>query len=91
MIIHNVKRLKRRIIKCVQIIFNIALVVAIVFLFIQNNHLKKELQCNKANEFKLFEIVNKQADDIFNLKANIVSIGKMLEEQTIKNKKSQKK
>ena len=91
MIIKNIKRLKRRIIKCVQIIFNIALVVAIVFLFIQNNHLKKELQCSKANEFKLFETVNKQADDIFNLKANIVSITKIVEEQDIKNKKSQKK
>ena len=74
-----------------QLLFNILIVAAVSFLFVQNIHIKKELQVSKANEFKLFNEVNKLEKDIYNLKVNIVALEKIKLDKNTKTEKLQKK
>ena len=87
--IKNLKFYKRRFFMYGQVLFNIAMIIVVTFLFMQNIHLKKELQCSKANEFKLFNEVNKLEKDVFGLKLNIIAFDKFKVEkiQKLKNNK----
>ena len=89
--IKNLKFYKRRFLRYGQPLFNIAMIIVVTFLFIQNIHIKNELQCNKANEFKLFNEVNKIENDIFSLKLNIIALDKIKVEKNTKTEKQQKK
>ena len=83
--------LKRKPKQYAHLLFNILMVVAVSFLFVQNIHIKKELQVSKANEFKLFNEVNKLEKDIYNLKVNIVALEKIKLDKNTKTEKLQKK
>ena len=83
--------LKRKPKQYVQLLFHILMVAAVSFLFVQNIHIKKELQESKANEFKLFNEVNKLEKDIYNLKVNIVVLEKIKLDKNTKTEKLQKK
>lgn len=83
--------LKRKPKQYAQLLFNILMLVAVSFLFVQNIHIKKELQVSKANEFKLFNEVNKLEKDIYNLKVNIVALEKIKLDKNTKTEKLQKK
>lgn len=83
--------LKRKPKQYAHILFNVVMVIAIAFLFVQNIYLKKELQCSKANEFKLFNEVNKLENDIYGLKVSVVGLDKFKLDKNTKIIKQQKK
>ena len=83
--------LKRKPKQYAQLLFNLLMVVAVSFLFVQNIHIKKELQVSKANEFKLFNEVNKIEKDVFGLKVSIVGLEKIKLDKNINTEKQQKK
>ena len=80
--------LKRKPKQYAQLLFNILMIAAVSFLFMQNTLIKKELQVSKANEYKLFEEVNKLRNDVFDLKLNIIALDKI---KLSKNTESQNK
>lgn len=83
--------LKRKPKQYAQLLFNILMAAAVLFLFMQNIHIKQELKFIKANEFKLFGDINKQSAAIFDLQKNIISLDKINTEQYQEIKKLQKK
>ena len=83
--------LKRKPKQYAQLLFNILMLVAVSFLFVQNIYIKKELQVSKANEYKLFEEVNKLRKDVFDLKLNIIALDKIKLSKKTESQKQKKK
>lgn len=88
--IKKFKYYRRKFSKYGQIFINLVLIVIVAFLFLQNIHLKRELQFNKANEYKLFNEVNKLEKDVFGLKVSVVALEKFKTDKNIKTEKVQK-
>ncbi len=83
--------LKRKPKQYAQLLFNLFMVATVSFLFMQNIHIKKELQVCKANEFRLFNEVNKLENDVYGLKESVVGLEKIKLDKNIKTGKQQNK
>ncbi len=85
--IKKFKYFKRIFKKYSQFIFNLFIVVLLVFLFWQNYYQQKALQCTKTNDLNLFNEVNKLRVENSNLRADIEILDSII---TIQSKKFEK-